>query len=41
MSLRLLTVVLVAAAFAADLAGEHALAYYALVAAVRYVGRAT
>lgn len=34
MSLRLLTVALVVAAFAADLGGEHALAYYALVAAV-------
>jgi len=34
MNLRLATVALVLAGFAADAAGEHALAYYALVAAV-------
>ncbi len=34
MSLRLATALLVASAFAADAAGEHSLAYYALVASV-------
>jgi hypothetical protein len=34
MSLRLATAILVVAAFAADAAGEHSLAYYALVASV-------
>jgi hypothetical protein len=34
MSLRLATAILVVAAFVADAAGEHSLAYYALVASV-------